>query len=105
MDNFSISGEKFEICLGNLAKELKRYEDADLELNWEKCNFMVTEGTVLGHKISSKGIEVDKAKVELIEKLPPPTTLKGIKSFLGHTGYNKINHLSLMKNATVLLLS
>ncbi|KAK8540180.1 hypothetical protein V6N12_046471 [Hibiscus sabdariffa] len=53
----------------------------------EKCHFMVTEGTVLGHKISSKGIEVDKAKVEVIEKLPPPATVKGIRSFLGHAGF------------------
>ncbi|KAK8635984.1 hypothetical protein V6N13_004695 [Hibiscus sabdariffa] len=48
---------------------------------------MVNECTVLGHKISSKGIEVDKAKVEVIEKLPPPTNVKGIRSFLGHAGF------------------
>ncbi|KAL4319623.1 hypothetical protein GQ457_18G014050 [Hibiscus cannabinus] len=48
---------------------------------------MVNEGTVLGHKISSKGIEVDKAKIEVIEKLPPPTNVKGIRSFLGHAGF------------------
>ncbi|KAK8669497.1 hypothetical protein V6N13_106925 [Hibiscus sabdariffa] len=48
---------------------------------------MVNEGTVLGHKISSKGIEVDKAKVEVIEKLPPPTNVKGIRSFLVHAGF------------------
>ncbi|XP_014492705.1 uncharacterized protein LOC106755122 [Vigna radiata var. radiata] len=48
---------------------------------------MVTEGIVLGHKISSKGIEVDKAKVEVIEKLPPPSNVKGIRSFLGHAGF------------------
>ena len=45
---------------------------------------MVTEGIVLGHKISIKEIEVDQAKVEVIEKLPPPTNVKAIKSFLGH---------------------
>ncbi|KAK9034964.1 hypothetical protein V6N11_077015 [Hibiscus sabdariffa] len=84
MDDFSVSGETFDSCLGNLAKVLKRCEEADLVLNWEKCHFMVNEGTVLGHKISSKGIEVDKAKVEVIEKLPPPTNVKGIRSFLGH---------------------
>ncbi|KAL4384167.1 hypothetical protein GQ457_15G018280 [Hibiscus cannabinus] len=72
---------------GNLAKVLKRCEESDLVLNWEKCHFMVTEGTVLGHKISSQGIEVEKAKVEVIEKLPPPATVKGIRSFLGHAGF------------------
>ncbi|KAK9021179.1 hypothetical protein V6N11_011180 [Hibiscus sabdariffa] len=87
MEDFSVSGDNFDTCLGNLAKVLKRCEESDLVLNWEKCYFMVTEGTVLGHKISSEGIEVDKAKVEVIEKLPPPTTVKGIRSFLGHTGF------------------
>ncbi|KAK9008818.1 hypothetical protein V6N11_080296 [Hibiscus sabdariffa] len=62
MDDFSVSGENFDSCLGNLAKVLKRCEEADLVLNWEKCHFMVNEGTVLGHKISSKGIEVDKKR-------------------------------------------
>ncbi|KAK8669873.1 hypothetical protein V6N13_104641 [Hibiscus sabdariffa] len=87
MDDFSVSGDNFDSCLGNLAKVLKRCEESDLVLNWEKCHFMVTEGTVLGHKISSKGIEVDKAKVEVIEKLLPPATVKGIRSFLGHAGF------------------
>ncbi|KAK9007301.1 hypothetical protein V6N11_051130 [Hibiscus sabdariffa] len=87
MDDFSVSGKTFDSCLGNLAKLLKRCEEADLVLNWEKCHFMVNEGTVLGHKISSKGIEVDKAKVEVIEKLPPPINFKGIRSFLGHAGF------------------
>ena len=48
---------------------------------------MVQEGIVLGHRISAKGIEVDRAKVEVIEKLPPPTTVKGVRSFLGHAGF------------------
>jgi hypothetical protein len=48
---------------------------------------MVPEGTVLGHKISEKGIEVDKAKIEVIEQLMPPTNVKGIHSFLGHVGF------------------
>ncbi|KAK8698066.1 hypothetical protein V6N13_114197 [Hibiscus sabdariffa] len=87
MDDFSMSRETFDSCLGNLAKVLKWCKEADLVLNWEKCHFMVNEGTVLGHKISSKGIEVDKAKVEVIEKLPPPTNVKGIRSFLGHAGF------------------
>nr|GFC97343.1 reverse transcriptase domain-containing protein [Tanacetum cinerariifolium] len=48
---------------------------------------MVKEGIMLGHKISKKGIEVDKAKIEVISKLPHPTTVKGIRSFLGHAGF------------------
>nr|GFB32760.1 reverse transcriptase domain-containing protein [Tanacetum cinerariifolium] len=53
----------------------------------EKSHFMVKEGIVLGYKISKKGIEVDKAKIEVISKLPHPMTVKGIRSFLGHTGF------------------
>ncbi|RVW29283.1 Retrovirus-related Pol polyprotein from transposon 412 [Vitis vinifera] len=60
--------------------------EKDLVLNWEKCHFMVQQGIVLGHIISKNGIEVDKAKVELIVKLPPPTNVKGIRQFLGHAG-------------------
>ncbi|XP_062074990.1 uncharacterized mitochondrial protein AtMg00860-like [Humulus lupulus] len=48
---------------------------------------MVQEGIVLGHRISNKGIEVDRAKLEVIEKFPPPTTVKGIRSFLRHAGF------------------
>nr|GEZ44975.1 reverse transcriptase domain-containing protein [Tanacetum cinerariifolium] len=62
-------------------------EDTKLALNWEKSYFMVKEGIVLGHKISKKGIEVDKAKIEVILKLPHLTTVKGIRSFLGHAGF------------------
>nr|GEZ85885.1 reverse transcriptase domain-containing protein [Tanacetum cinerariifolium] len=64
-----------------------RCEDTKLALNCEKSHFMVKEGIVLGHKISKKGIEVDKAKIEVISKLPLPTTVKGIRSFLGHAGF------------------
>nr|GFA11571.1 reverse transcriptase domain-containing protein [Tanacetum cinerariifolium] len=62
-------------------------EDTKLALNWEKSHFMVKEGIVLGHKISKKGIEVDKAKIEVISKLPHPTTIKGIRSFFRHAGF------------------
>nr|GFC86010.1 DNA-directed DNA polymerase [Tanacetum cinerariifolium] len=53
----------------------------------ENSHFMVKEGIVLGHKISKDGIEVDKAKVDVIAKLPHPTTVKGIRNFLGHAGF------------------
>ncbi|GJT56510.1 reverse transcriptase domain-containing protein [Tanacetum coccineum] len=87
MDDFSIFGNSFSTCLSNLEKMLKRCEDTNLALNWEKSHFMVKEGIVLGHKISKKGIEVDKAKIDVIAKLPHPTTVKGIRSFLGHAGF------------------
>nr|GFB27042.1 reverse transcriptase domain-containing protein [Tanacetum cinerariifolium] len=87
MDDFSVFGNSFSTCLTNLEKMLKRCEDTKLALNWEKSHFMVKEGIVLGHKISKKGIEVDKAKIKVISKLPHPTTIKGIRSFLGHAGF------------------
>ena len=89
MNDFSIFGESYEDCLLNLKKVLEHYEETNLVLNWEKCHFMVKEGIVLGHKISAQGIEVDKAKVETIEKLQYLTNVKGIRSFLGHVGFNQ----------------
>ncbi|GJZ01091.1 reverse transcriptase domain-containing protein, partial [Tanacetum coccineum] len=77
MDNFSIFGNSFDTCLNNLDKMLQRCKDAHLVLNWEKCHFMVKEEIVLGHKVSSAGLEVDKAKIDVISKLPPPTNIKG----------------------------
>nr|GFC13725.1 reverse transcriptase domain-containing protein [Tanacetum cinerariifolium] len=71
----------------DMIKKRWRCEDTKLALNWEKSHFMVKEGIVLGHKISKKGIEVDKVKTEVISKLPHPTTVKGIRSFLGHARF------------------
>nr|GFA34197.1 reverse transcriptase domain-containing protein [Tanacetum cinerariifolium] len=87
MDDFSIFENSFETCLSYLEKMLKGCEDTNLSLNWEKSHFMVKEGIVLGHKILKNRVEVDKAKVDVITKLPHPTTIKGIRSFLGHVGF------------------
>ena len=87
MDDFSVCGSSFDICLANLELVLKRCQETNLVLNWEKCHFMVEDGIVLGHKISKRGIEVDPAKVSVIEKLPPPTSVTGVRSFLGHAGF------------------
>ncbi|GJX98122.1 reverse transcriptase domain-containing protein [Tanacetum coccineum] len=87
MDDFLVFRDSFDSCLSNLEKMLKQCEDTNLVLNWEKCHFMCREGIVLGHKISKSGIEVDRAKVDVIAKLPHPTTVKGVRSFLGHAGF------------------
>nr|GEU54047.1 reverse transcriptase domain-containing protein [Tanacetum cinerariifolium] len=87
MDDFLVFGNSFQICLSHLEKMLKGCEDTNLCLNWEKSHFMVKKGIVLGHTISKEGIKVDKAKVDIITKLPHPTTVKGIQSFLGHAGF------------------
>ena len=87
MDDFSVYGTSFDDCLSNLDRVLQRCGETNLVLNWEKCHFMVNEGIVLGHKISGRGIEVDKAKVDAIEKMLCPKDIKGIRSFLGHAGF------------------
>nr|GFC51874.1 reverse transcriptase domain-containing protein [Tanacetum cinerariifolium] len=90
MDDFLVFGDNFSSCLTNLDKMLNRCEETNLVLNWEKCHFMCREGIVLGHKISKFGIEVDRAKVDVIAKLPHPTTVKGVRSFLGHAGFYRL---------------
>jgi hypothetical protein len=87
MDDFSVFSSDFDECLNHLKIVLKRCEECNLVLNWKKCHFMVKQGIVLGHSISSKGIEVDKAKIDIISKLPLPMTTKGVRSFLGHAWF------------------
>ncbi|KAI3828024.1 hypothetical protein L1987_02114 [Smallanthus sonchifolius] len=87
MDDFSIFGPTFESCLDELEKVLKRCVEKNLVLSWEKSHFMVQEGIVLGHVISNRGMEVDKAKIKVISTLPPPKNVKGVRSFLGHAGF------------------
>src|SRR3954470_19950872 len=87
MDDFSVYGSSFDDCLSNLDRVLQRCDETNLVLNWEKCHFMVNEGIVLGHKVFERGIEVDKTKVDAIEKMPCPKDIKGIRSFLGHAGF------------------
>nr|GEY45150.1 reverse transcriptase domain-containing protein [Tanacetum cinerariifolium] len=92
MDDFLVFGNSFENCLSRLDKMLQRCEDSKLCLNWEKSHFMVKEGIVLSHKISKNGIEVDKAKIDVIAKLPHPTTVKGVQSFLSHADVKEKTH-------------
>ena len=87
MDDFSVFGSTFEECLHHLSLVLVRCKEKNLILNWEKCHFMVRKGIVLGHVISKSGIEVDKAKIDMISNLPSPQSVKEIRSFLGHAGF------------------
>nr|GFA70676.1 reverse transcriptase domain-containing protein [Tanacetum cinerariifolium] len=97
MDDFSVFGNSLENYLSRLDKMLQRCEDSNLSLNWEKRHFMVKEGIVLGHKISKNGIEVDRAKVDVIAKLPHPTTVKGAENLAA-------DHLSRLENSYVNML-
>ncbi|GJZ72068.1 reverse transcriptase domain-containing protein [Tanacetum coccineum] len=92
IDDFSVFRDSFASCLSNLDEMLKRCEDTNLVLNWEKCHFMCKEGIMLGHKISKSRIEVDRAKVDVIAKLPHPTTVKGGSENLA------ADHLSRLEN-------
>ncbi|XP_074302782.1 uncharacterized protein LOC141634660 [Silene latifolia] len=87
MDDFTVHGQSFEDCLSHLSWVLQRCIETNLVLNHEKCHFMVEEGIVLGHVVSSRGIEVDKAKVDTIHTLPYPTNVREVRSFLGHAGF------------------
>nr|XP_027096219.1 uncharacterized protein LOC113716121 [Coffea arabica] len=87
MDDFSVYGDSFDTCLDNLKLILIRCIETNLVLNWEKCHFMVEHGIVLGHIVSSKGIEVDKAKIDIISALPYPASVREVRSFLGHAGF------------------
>ena len=65
----------------------KRCVETNLVLNWEKCHFMVTQGIVLGHVVSARGLEVDKAKIDVMQHLPYPTSVRDVRLFLGHAGF------------------
>ncbi|XP_070003489.1 uncharacterized protein [Nicotiana sylvestris] len=98
MDDFSVFGFSYDDCLRNLSKVLASCE----ETNLVKCHFMVQEGTVLGQKVSRSGIGADKVKVEAVEKLPLPISVKGVRSFLGHTGFDRRFIKDFSKIATLL---
>ena len=87
MDDFTVHGDSFDTCLSHLTLVLKRCVETNLVLNSEKCHFMVEQGIVLGHIVSAKGIEVDKAKIDVIQSLPYPTNVREVRSFLGHAGF------------------
>ena len=78
MGDFSVFTSSFDCCLANLELVLQCCEETNLVLNWEKCHFMVQEGIVFVHKISTRGMKVDKAKIDVIEKLPPLINVKGV---------------------------
>ena len=87
IDDFSVYGDSFDACLSNLSLVLKRCMNSNLVLNWEKCHFMVEQGIVLRYIVSAKGIEVDKSKIDLVHSLPLPTSVKEVRSFLGHEDF------------------
>ena len=87
MDDFTTYGDTFEQAHANLEKVLNFFQEYNLSLNSEKCYFMMEEGVVLGHYLSSFGIQVDPTKIIVITTLPTSTKKTDVRSFLGHFGY------------------
>lgn len=106
MDDFTAYGTTFEEAKINLEKFLKRCQEYNISLNSEKCFMMMKEGVVLGHFISSQGIQVDQAKIVVISTFPTPQKQKDVRSFLGHTGYYRrfINDFSQIATPLYTLL-
>ena len=99
MDDITVYGGSFEECLINLETVLHRCIEKNLVLNWEKCHFMVSQGIVLGHIISEKGIEVDETKIDLISKLQPPShKCQDCEAILGACRVLHEVHHGLLKN-------
>nr|XP_033512688.1 uncharacterized protein LOC117277381 [Nicotiana tomentosiformis] len=105
MDDFTLIGDDFEDLLKNLELVLERCEATHLVLNEEKCHFMVKERIVLGNKVTAHGIRVDRAKVDVIPRLSPPTSVKSIMSFLGHVVFYRrfIKKFSSITKLTALI--
>ena len=87
MDDFTVHGDSFDTSLRHFTLVLKRCIETNFVLNFEKCHFIVERGVVLGHVVSFKGLEVDKANIDTIQSLPYPQCVKEMRSFLGHVGF------------------
>lgn len=87
MDDFTPYGSNFQEALTNLGKVLTKCIEINLSLSPEKCEFLMTEGTVLGHTISQQGLQVDPNKITIIQRVPPPQKVRDVHSFLGLAGY------------------
>ncbi|RDX66671.1 Retrovirus-related Pol polyprotein from transposon 17.6, partial [Mucuna pruriens] len=93
MDDFTIYDTSLDAWLENLSQVLTRCIHTNLVLNFEKCHFMVTERIVLGYLVSSRGIEVDKSKIDIITSLPNPTSMREVFSFLGFSGAEDLTYI------------
>jgi hypothetical protein len=106
MDHFTTYVVSFEEALQNLKKVLNRCIQAHLSLRTKKCHMMMSEGVVLGHFISSQGIQVDPSKIQVIKDLPIPKTQTDVRSFLGHARYYRrfVKNISKIASPLFVLL-
>ena len=87
MDDFTPCGSNFREALTNLGKFITNCIEMNLSLSPEKWEFLMTEGTMLGHTISQQGLQVDPNKIAIIQRVPPPQKVRDVRSFLGLAGY------------------
>eukprot|EP00253_Pinus_taeda_P030328 PITA_30328 len=106
MDDFTPYGSNFQEALSNLGKVLNKFIEMNLSLSLEKCEFLMTEGTMLGHTISQQGLQVDPNKISIIQKVPPPQKVRDVQSFRGLAGYYRrfIKHFSKLASPLFSLL-
>ena len=87
LDDILIYSPDVPTHLVHMRQLFQRLREADLKLNREKCNFFKSHIQYLGHLISGEGIKPLPEKLESIKEMPPPTTPKEVKQFLGLIGY------------------
>ena len=81
MDDFTSYGSNFQEALTNLGKFLTKCIEMNLSLSPEKCEFLMTEGTMLGQTISQQGLQVDPNKIFIIQRVPPPQKVRDVRVF------------------------
>ena len=86
MDDFTPYGSNFQEDLTNLGRVLAKCIEMNLSLSPQKCEFLITEGTMLGHTISQQGLQVDPNKIAIIQRVPPPQKVRDVRSFQGLVG-------------------
>ncbi|RDY04078.1 Retrovirus-related Pol polyprotein, partial [Mucuna pruriens] len=105
MDYFTMYDHSFDACLESLSRVLDMCIETNLTLNFEKCHFMVTEGIILGHLVSNRGIEVNRAKIDIIASLSHPASMQEVCSFHGHIGDSskkfQQNSLAIVQTLTI----
>ena len=102
MDVFTVYGDTFDKCLENLSLVLKRCSETNLILKYENCYFIVEQVIVLGYVVSSRGLEVDKDKIDVISLMSYPLCVREVCFFLGHVGFYRCFIKDFSKITTLL---